>query len=65
MTHAHNIWKEFVSSSDLKFYFLKHRLHPVLTGLCMCKEIISILDIYFETMEKLDNLLVIKQFANF
>jgi len=31
----------------------------------MYKEMIPILDIYFETTEILDNVLVIKQFANF
>lgn len=65
MTHAHNIRKEFVSSSGLKFYFLKRRPHLVLTCLFMYKEMISILDIYFETTEIMYNILVIKQFANF
>ena len=65
MTHTHNIRKEFVSPPDLKFYFLKQRPHIVLTGLFMYKEMIPILDIYFETTEILDNVLVIKQFANF
>lgn len=65
MTHANNIRKEFVISSDLKFYFLKHRTHLVLTGLFMCKEMTSILDIYFQTTKIPDGVLVIKKSANF
>lgn len=65
MTHTTTLEKEFVSPSDLQIYFLKQRPHLALTGLFMYKEVVLILDIYFETTEILNNVLVIKQFANF
>lgn len=57
--------EEGLSALQILNFTFETRPHRVLAGLFLCKDMISILEIYFETTKTLDSLLVTKQFANF